>query len=336
MKKVQLGKTDVKVSPLCLGTMYFGSRISEMESFKLMDYYYEAGGRYLDTSNNYCFWIDGFNGDESELTVGKWMNLRKNRKDIFLATKCGVRPKANGDFEGVSKEAILSAVEKSLERLQTDYIDLYYIHADWRETPLEETLETLNQLVESGKVKYIACSNMSTWRFVKAKDISRRNNWAEFSGIQNWYSYLKPRENADLWVQKYVNDELLDYCETEKDTTIMAYTSTLGGMYKWETIYDNNHPALNNRFFSEDNERRFSVIKKIAEERNVSPFQIVFAWLLKHNSSIIPILGVSSTSQLQDNLESINIKLTDEEFERLNTAPFNKRVYLNEKEISLI
>jgi len=341
MKQITLGNTQEKISAMCLGTMYFGSRVSEETSFELMDHYYESGGRFLDTSNNYCFWIDGYTGDESEITLGRWLKSRKNRKDIFLATKCGVRPlkSSAGDeleFEGLSREAIFKAVEDSLERLQTDYIDLYYIHVDWRDVALEETLGALNDLVQSGKVRHIACSNMSTWRLAMAKDISRRNQWPEFVGIQNWYSYLKPRENADLWVQKFVNEELLDYCRTEKDTTIFAYTSTLAGMYNWDTIYDKNHPALNNRFFSEDNERRFMAVKEIAEAHGVSPFQIVFSWMMKHNADIVPIIGVSSLKQLKDNLASLNLNLSDSEFEKMNLAPFNQMDYIDKEEVSLI
>lgn len=336
MRTVTLGNTSEKVSAMCLGTMYFGSRVSERDSFELMDYYYRQGGRLLDTANNYCFWLEGFCGDESELTVGNWMKERNNRDQIFLATKCGVRPTEKDQFEGISAEAVLSAVEGSLKRLQTDYIDLYYIHADWRETPLEETLGALNQLVQEGKVRHIACSNMTAWRLAQAKAISRKNGWPEFSAIQNWYSYLKPRDRADLWIQQFVSSDLLDYCETEKDTTIFAYTSTLGGMYKWDSVYDWNHPALNNRFFSEDNERRFDILKQIASDKGVSPFQVVFAWMMKHQASIIPILGVSKLSQLEDNLSSLELELTGEDFQRMNEAAFNKRTYLNVEEISLV
>ena len=180
MEKINLGNTNQQISKACLGTMYFGSRVDEKTSFEIMDYYYNAGGRNFDTSNNYCFWLDGFVGDESEKIVGSWIKKRNNRKEIFLATKCGVRPiNANQkfedlEFEGLSKDAIILALEGSLKRLQTSYIDLYYIHVDWRKEPLEETLEALNSLVVSGKVRHIACSNMSTWRMLKAKEICRK------------------------------------------------------------------------------------------------------------------------------------------------------------------
>jgi len=341
MKKVMLGNSGTAVSAMCLGTMYFGSRVNEQTEFAIMDAYYERGGRFLDTANNYVFWLDGFTGDESELTVGKWIKERNYRSDLFIATKCGVRPtgkRPDGSFafEGLSKQAIETAIDGSLKRLGVESIDLYYIHADWRQEPLEETLGALNGLVHAGKVKHIACSNMSTWRMVKAKEISRREGWAEFVGIQNWFSYLQPRYGADMWVQTFVDEELLDYCQTEQDLTILPYTSTLGGLYAWDSIYDKNHPALNNRFFSEDNERRLAVIQEIAAARNVTPFRVMFAWMLSRKTSIVPILGVSKISQLEDNLGALDLTLTDAEIERLDHAAFNGKTYKTPDEIKLI
>ena len=341
MKQEMLGNSNIAVSKMCLGTMYFGSRVDQQSSFAIIDKYYEYGGRFLDTSNNYVFWLEGFSGNESEKLVGEWLKKRNNRNEIFLATKFGLKPigkdeNGNLKFEGLSKKAIENAIEGSLNRLNVDCIDLYYIHVDLRKEPLWETLEALNSLVISGKVKKIACSNMSTWRLVKAKELSRINNWAEFIGIQNWFSYLQPHPNADLWLQKFVNQELLDYCQTEQDITLLPYTSTLGGLYAWDTIYDKNHPALNTRFFSEDNERRLKIIKKIAYSRNVSAFRIMFAWMLSHNIKIVPILGVTKISQLQDNLGALELKLSKTEIDLLNNASFNGKTYLETEEVKLI
>jgi aryl-alcohol dehydrogenase-like predicted oxidoreductase len=337
METIALGKTGERVSRMCLGTMYFGSRVGEEQAFDILDRYYERGGRFLDTADNYCFWLDGFSGDESELCLGKWLKRRKNRGELFLASKCGVRPTGkNGEFEGLSGQAIRKAIEGSLKRLGVERLDLYYLHVDWRKEPLEETLETFDALVKEGVVGHIGCSNMSTWRMLKGKELSRRHGWSEFAAIQQWYSYLKPRDNADLWVQKFVDEELLDYCEAEADVAILAYTSTLGGLYKWNSIYEYNHPALNNRFFSEDNERRLSVIRAIAEERGVSPFRVVFAWMLRHRAVIIPVLGVSSVSQLEDNLAALDLSLSDEDFQRMRNAAFNGRTYETEGELSLL
>jgi aryl-alcohol dehydrogenase-like predicted oxidoreductase len=139
MKKVSLAGTEV--SALCLGTMYFGNKESEETSFALLDQYVDAGGSFLDTSNNYAFWVEGCIGDESERLLGRWMKDRNNRNSIFLATKVGARPSYVGapwpeGMQGISAKVILENVEQSLERLQTDYIDLYYAHIDDRSTAL--------------------------------------------------------------------------------------------------------------------------------------------------------------------------------------------------------
>ncbi len=337
MKKICLGNTGIEVSEMCLGTMYFGSRVEEETAFALLDAYVDRGGNFVDTSNNYCFWLDGFTGDESEITLGRWMAERKNRNEVYLATKCGVRPiNQQGDFEGLSRSAIMNAVEGSLKRLKTDHIDLYYMHVDWRATHLEETLGAFYELIEQGKVGNIAASNMSTWRLIKAKEISRQNGWKEIAAIQQWYSYLRPRDGAALWVQKFADEELFDYCEAEKDTTVLAYTLTLGGLYGWDSIYERNHPALGTRFFSEDNERRLETVKELSRERGVSPFQVVFAWLRKHRIPIIPILGVRTMSQLQDNLKSLDWEMSPEEFERMSKAAFNHKEYEKNEPVKLL
>ena len=158
MKRVKFSSTKNEVSEMCLGTMYFGSKVDKKTSYELLDYYIDNNGNFIDTSNNYAFWIDGCTGDESETLLGEWIRERKNREDIFLATKVGVRPlNKNGDFEGLSKDTILKSLDYSLKRLKTDYIDLLYTHVDWRNEPLEETLEALNILIDSGKVKKYCC-----------------------------------------------------------------------------------------------------------------------------------------------------------------------------------
>lgn len=338
MNNTRLGGTDTFVSEMCLGTMYFGSRVSEDRSHEIMDRYVESGGSFLDTANNYCYWLGDFTGDESETILGHWMKDRGNRNGLFLATKCGVRPVPGkeGEFEGLSRQAIRSAIDGSLSRLGTDWIDLYYMHVDWRKEPLEETLGALAELVDEGRVRHIGCSNMSAWRLAQAQSICRTNGWPVFSAIQQWYSYLRPRYHADMWVQRFVDDELLDYAVTEGDVTILAYTSTLGGLYKWNSLYERKHPAITDRFHSEDNERRFAAIKSISEERGVSPFQVVFAWIHKQEARIVPVLGVSSVRQLEDNLKSMEWQLSDEEFDRLEDAAFNRHPYETEEEYSLL
>jgi aryl-alcohol dehydrogenase-like predicted oxidoreductase len=325
MKTTNLGNSGQTVSQMALGTMYFGSKIEENTANTILETYMAAGGSFLDTANNYAFWLDGCTGNESESFLGRWMEQRDIRKDIFLATKVGVRPvgkdpSGNHIFEGLSGSAIREAVENSLSRLRTDYIDLYYIHVDWRSEPLEETLETLNSLVSSGKVRYLGCSNTATWRIVEAKNICRKNSWAEFQIAQNWFTYLRPREGADMWVHQFSGDELFDYCRTTGDLSMAAYSSTLSGLYKWNTIYDRQLEGLSDRFHSLDNEKRLAAVKEVAKTRQISPFQVVFAWMMQQDPPVIPIMGVSSIDQLQDNLKALDLTLTPADMQILADA----------------
>ncbi|WP_208610211.1 aldo/keto reductase [Shouchella rhizosphaerae] len=163
MKQVLLGQTGVTVSELCLGCMNFGTKTEQVVSERLLDQYVDAGGSFLDTANNYAFWNEGGEGGESERLLGHWMKERGNRSNLFLATKVGALPTVPGgglsDGEGLSKQSIERAIDQSLQRLRTDYIDLYYAHIDDIKTPLEETLEAFEKLVRLGKVRFIGCSN---------------------------------------------------------------------------------------------------------------------------------------------------------------------------------
>lgn len=315
MNKITLGNTDSKVSEMSLGCLYFGSSINEELSFKMLDYYYEIGGRFLDTSNNYAYWLDGYNGGESETLLGKWMKERGNRKEIFLATKVGAQPlKGDDDWEGLSVEAIMNAVDKSLHRLGTDYIDLYYTHVDKRESPLEETLEALDKLVKMGKVRNIGCSNMLTWRIERARQISRQNSWAEFVCVEQRHSYLRPHTGADFGVQISTDEELLDYCRLNNDFTLIAYSPLLWGLY---TRIDKEQQLPYN---SLDTQLRLSALYKVAHATGMTPNQVVFNWIMQTTPKAIPITAASSMEQLKENLDSVNMKLTSEHLEYLNSA----------------
>jgi aryl-alcohol dehydrogenase-like predicted oxidoreductase len=319
MKKVKLAGKDV--SALCLGTMYFGNKESEKTSFALLDQYVEAGGNFLDTANNYAFWVDGFIGDESENLLGRWMKERNNRNDLFLATKVGARPSYVGapfpeGLQGLSAKVILENVEQSLERLQTDYIDLYYAHIDDRTTPLEETLEAFQQLIKSGKVRTIECSNMAAWRIANARDLALSKGLTPYCCVQQRHTLLRPNPNATFseGVQLTVSNELLDYCSGQKDFKILAYSPLLSG------AYTRSDRPLPDEYKSSVTKTQLSELNSVAEEQNATANQIVLAWMLQSTPSIIPIIAASTKAQLQENLEALNISLTSEQLGRLNRA----------------
>jgi aryl-alcohol dehydrogenase-like predicted oxidoreductase len=332
MKKIRLGSTNAKVSEMALGCLNFGTKNSAENSYEQLDFYTEIGGSFLDTANNYAFWEEGGEGGESEKLLGKWMEERKNRKDIFLATKVGAFPinpeklkKTNHTregwvkyAEGLSKKAVLNAVEKSLKRLGTDYIDLYYAHIDPRTVPLEETLEAFDSLVKSGKIRYFGLSNYTAWRAEQALNISRKYNWTEFCAAQQFYSYLKPKRGFNFGIQMEAGDEFIDFCRENKNITLLAYTPSLWGAYAIKDRFK-DIPLLKN-FETKENSKRLSALEKVAEETGATKIQVVYAWIMQGNPKIIPIVAASRMEHLKENLNSVKVKLSEEQIEYLNNS----------------
>lgn len=338
MKKINFGGTDQKVSSGCLGTMMMGTLINKTDSFNILDDFVSKGGNFIDTANCYSWWWGDSSawGDESENMLGEWMAERKNRDKVFLATKFGGRLKdpnlvrdANGEiiwdkvpaaYEGSSAKTIRAAIEGSLKRLKTDYIDLYYMHVDDRSTSLEEMLSTLSDLVKEGKVKNIGCSNMRTWRVANAREVSKRNNFPLFTAVQNEYSYIRPNINADLGVTLHADAELFDYLKSNEDMTLIAYSPLLKGIYSDETKRKNYY---NWGFFDNGESReRIQVIDRLSKETGIPGNQLVLAWLLNQKPEIIPILGFSKIEQYKENIDAMNIKLTDEQMKILNNGKY--------------
>lgn len=335
MNKIEFGRTEERISQAGLGCMLMGSAIDYTTSFAMLDRFIDQGGNFLDTANCYAWWLGKgeFIGDESENLIGQWMKERGNRERIFLATKVGarlkhpekIRDKGNilwdllpGEYEGLAPEVIRKGIEGSLKRLQTDYVDLYYTHIDDRTTPLEETLEALNRLVKQGKVRYIGCSNLRTWRLERSRYISMANKWTSYIAVQQQYSYLRPKPGVDFGVTVNVDDELLDYLSANEDVTLVAYSPLLKGIYddkkKREAYY--NWQLFNN----DDAQVRLETLTKIAKELGVTNNQLVLAWLLHHRPRVIPLLGASKLEQFDQNIKALDIRLTDEQISLLNNA----------------
>ncbi|GAA0375729.1 aldo/keto reductase [Bacillus horti] len=315
MRKLPLGKTGLTVSELSLGCMNFGTRTDEETSVKVLDQYVEAGGSFLDTSNNYSFWNEGGAGGESERLLGRWMKERGNREKLFVATKVGAMPTEPGagleKKEGLAKKVIEKAIDKSLKHLDTEYVDLYYAHIDDRDTPLEETLEAFNSLIQSGKVRAIGCSNYLTWRIEQARQISLSNQWAEYSCVQQRFTYLRPKTGSSFGIQYSINDEMLDYGKAREDLTLIAYSPLLGGYYS-------NQKSLIEQYEWTDSDHRMKNLFEVAKEVEATPNQVVLAWLLQNSPTIIPIIGASHLEQLKENIESLKVKLSKEQLDRLN------------------
>ena len=311
MRTVSLGPTDVQVSALCLGTMHLGNRTDPETSYEILDRYLAAGGSFLDTANNYAVWVPGCSGGESEGFLGQWMRERRNRHELFIATKVGF------EYEGVERglraEQIAYECEKSLRRLGIETIDLYYAHRDDRTTPLEETLEAFCRLVAAGKVRYVGASNYLAWRLEEARWISQENGWPPFCCIQQRYSYLRPNPGADFGHQTACNTDLLDYTRA-RGLRLLAYSSLLGGSY-----VRTDRPVAG-QYQGPDTDARLEALRTVAAHVDATPNRVVLAWLMQSEPAVIPLFGASSVVQLEENLGALEVRLDPEQMARLNEA----------------
>jgi len=311
MRTVRLGNSGVEVSVFCLGTMYFDSHTDEESSYRLLDQYVEAGGAFLDTANIYARWVPGYVGGESETLLGEWMRERKNRSQMFIATKVGLEYQ---DVErGLRARQIETECEKSLKRLGVDTIDLYYAHVDDRNTLMEETMEAFDRLVRAGKVRLIGASNFSAWRLEEARWVSQTHGWTGYCGIQQRYSYIRPKPGASFDPQIAANDDLLDYCRS-RGITMLAYSPLLSGAY---TRADRDFPE---QYLGPDTDARLAALKAVAEEVGATANQAVLTWMLQSDPPVIPLVAASTVEQMRENLGALEIELSTEQMARLNDA----------------
>ncbi len=337
MKKVQLARTGEQVSQYCFGCMDLGSRVGKEDSFALLDRFVEAGGNFLDTANCYAWWhgTGEFVGDESELLLGEWMKERGNRDQIFLATKVGGRIKdlsvmrdADGNprwemlpdaYEHLAPATIRAGIEGSLQRLGVDHVDLYYAHITDPHTAVEEIVGTMNELVQEGKVRYVACSNHHSWRIEQARQIAKQNGWAPYVAVQQQYTYFRARPGYQHPVAVNGNDELLDYLRSTPEVALLAYSPIMHGMYDSEELRAGawQWPVF---FEGDDSLRRLETLAEVAGGLGVTNSQLVLAWMLHHDPPVIPIVAASRIEQLEQNLAAAEIELSGEQIAALNEA----------------
>lgn len=311
MDKVQLGKSGIAVSALCLGTDLFGSKRDKQTSFQLLDHFRSSGGTFIDTANFYASWLKGFSGGESETVIGQWMKERSARKDMVVASKLGFE--YPGSPGGLSAQEIQRECEKSLRRLQTDRIDVYYSHKDDRITRLQETMEAFDRLVSAGKVRVIGASNLATWRIAQANQICKVEGWSEYSVVEQRYTYLRPRHAADFGPQNFVNDDLKDYARAS-GVSLVGYSVLLSGAY---TRGAENLPL---QFAGPDADTRLKTLVSVSEELGSTVNQTLIAWMRQSDPPVLPIIAGSKTEQLAENIGALNLKLDEGQMSRLDTA----------------
>ncbi len=321
MKKSKLGKTNLEVSALAMGTDLIGSKIDRATSFALFDFYRSKGGNFLDTANFYASWLPGFQGGESETTIGAWMKERGNRDEMVISSKLAFDyPGSNG---GLNAAEIERECEKSLRRLQTDRIDLYYSHRDDRETELEETMKAFDHLIRAGKVRAIGASNLSVWRIAQANAVAQAHHWNPYSVVEQRYTYLRPRHGTNFGPQIFLNEDLKSYAEFE-GIALIGYSVLLQGAY---TRTDRELPA---QFAGPDSDDRLATLKAVAAEVGRNPNQVLIAWMRQSKPAILPIIAGSRTEQLAENIAALDLTLSEDQMLRLTTAgnPDVKRAWL--------
>lgn len=314
MQYRNLGRTGLKVSPLCLGAMTFGWSAGEATSHAILDAAIDAGINFIDTADVYSRWIEGNRGGESEKVIGTWLK-GKDRRSIVLATKARGRMWDGPNGEGLSRVHLIQAVEDSLRRLQTDYIDLYQTHSPDPATPLEETARALETLVQQGKVRYIGASNYKAWLLCKALWVSDKLNAARFDCLQPHYSLLNRRE---------FEAELEPLC-LDQGLAVIPYSPLaagfLTGKYQRGVEVDSSRAdgQLIKRLVADDH--AYAVVDTVREMANalhVPAAQIALAWLLARPSVTSPIIGARTVAQLQEVLGATELMLDAAMIETLN------------------
>ena len=310
MQKRRIGSSELLVSPLAFGCNVLGWTINEKQSFEILDAFLAAGCNFLDTADIYCRWATGAGG-ESETILGNWMQKRKNRNGVVLATKVGM-DMGNGNL-GLSKKYILNAVNASLRRLQTDYIDLYQSHKDDDVTPPEETLEAYQQLIKEGKIRYIGASNFSATRLESSLLVAEKFGLPRYQSLQPHYNLIE---------RKQFETELEPLCVREKLSVINYFPLASGFLTgKYRTQNDLSKSVRGGGMSRFMNEKGFSILETLDELAGIhkaTPAAITLAWYMSRPSIIAPIASATSSLQLNELLKTIEIKLSNQEIERIN------------------
>ncbi|SDS99478.1 aldo/keto reductase [Microlunatus soli] len=338
------GGTDLEVTVPCLGIMNLGVTVDDEASMAILDRFYQAGGRFVDTSNNYGSWTPGTTAGDSERLLGRWMADRKVADDMVIATKCGAGkldpngPILNGtpptNYEGLAPEVVRNQLTVSLRNLGVERVGVYYGHVDDRDRDITEVADTYSALAEEGLIAIPGLSNTVSWRLAVARAHSRQHGRAEFGAWQQQHSIYWPRPG--YYEAGPVTPDMIDYAASEPDLTIMSYSPQQGGQITrpWMAVRDPyDHPASLDRL---------RLAHRIAHDHDATANQVIMAWHLAgpesrlvyrdgsrthaldelpaRRAAMIPIFGASSVAQLDEAIGALDVKLSDEELDLLDTV----------------
>ena len=317
MQYVRLGQTGLKVSRLCLGTMTYGTPkwrewvLPEEASRPFIQRALEAGINFFDTADLYSL-------GASEEVLGRALKDFTRRQDVVIATKVFNAMGSGPNDRGLSRKHIFDAIDASLRRLQTDYVDLYQIHRWDYETGIEETMEALNDLVRVGKVRYLGASSMHAWQFAKAQAVARENGWSRFVTMQNHYNLVYREEER----------EMIPLCQ-DQGVGIIPWSPLARGFLtgsrsreQWgATVRARTDEFAHKLYYAESDFDVVEQVTALARERGCAPAQIALAWILHKPGVTAPIIGASKMPHLEDALGALGIELSEEEMQRLE-APY--------------
>ena len=313
LQKRQLGNSQLSVGTLALGGNVFGWTADESASFRLLDAFVDAGLNLIDTANSYSTWVAGHQGGESETIIGKWLKQSGKREKVVIATKVG-SPMPTGE-KGLARDYILSEVENSLRRLQTDHIDLYQSHRDDPNTPLGETLGTYADLIKQGKVRYIGCSNFTADRIEESLKVSRERGYPEYVSLQPNYN-LVDREDFE---------KNLETTAVKHGLGVIPYFSLASGFLtgKYKAKADAERAAragMLGKYFNERGTRILGALEKAANELNATQAQVALAWLIGRPGITAPIASATKVEQLHEIVAATKLLLSKEAIDELNRA----------------
>ena len=313
MQTRTLGHTDIAVVPLMLGGNIFGWTIDQDQSFTILDRFAERGFNFIDTADVYSRWAPGNHGGESETILGNWFQRSGRRDQIVLATKVGMDM---GDGkQGLRKQYILEAAEASLRRLQTDHIDLYQSHKDDASTPLDETLEAYQQLIQQGKVRAIGASNYKGARLTEALNVSKKNGLPAYETLQPEYN-LYDRQDYETNLAPVARQHGL---------AVIPYFSLASGFLtgKYQSLADTkgaNRASRVEKYFDDRGKRILKALAQVEHETGAKQASITLAWLLAQPTITAPIASATSTTQLESLFAAVDLNLTATQLQTLTDA----------------
>lgn len=311
MKKRQLGSTGIEIAPMIFGGNVFGWTVNARQSFELLDRFVERGLNCIDTADLYSAWVPGNQGGESETILGQWLKSRGLRDQIVLCTKVGMWDKR----PGLSSGNIESAVEDSLRRLETDYIDVYFAHKDDENTPFEETMRAFDRLIQSGKVRTLGASNYGASRLLQAQQSARVSGLTPYKVIQPLYNLF---DRADY-------EDHLAAIAREQGLGVVVYfalaSGFLSGKYSHiEQIQNTARERMLGKYFTARGLRILEALNKVARSNAATPAQIALAWLLSRDTVTAPIVSATRVEQLDELIGCFDVNLSQEDVQRLNEA----------------